>query len=51
MVRKEIVMYAIACNLIRALMQQAAALYHVPIERLSSSPHISHTLRFCHNPD
>jgi hypothetical protein len=28
-------MHAIAYNLIRALMQQAAALYHVPIERLS----------------
>jgi hypothetical protein len=35
MVRKEIVMHAIAYNLIHALMQQAAALYHVPIERLS----------------
>jgi hypothetical protein len=35
MVRKEIVMHAIAYNLIRALMQQAAALYNVPIERLS----------------
>ncbi len=35
MVRKEIVMHAIAYNLIRGLMQQAAALYHVPIERLS----------------
>jgi len=35
MVRKEIVMHAIAYNLIRALMQQAATLYHVPIERLS----------------
>ena len=35
MVRKEIVMHAIAYNLIRALMQQAAALYHVPIERIS----------------
>jgi len=35
MVRKEIVMHAIAYNLIRAIMQQAAALYHVPIERLS----------------
>lgn len=35
MVRKEIIMHAIAYNLIRALMQQAAALYHVPIERLS----------------
>jgi hypothetical protein len=35
MVRKEIVMHAIAYNLIRALMQQAAALYHVPIQRLS----------------
>jgi hypothetical protein len=35
MVRKEIVMHAIAYNLIRALMQQAAALYHVSIERLS----------------
>ncbi len=35
MVRKEIVMHAIAYNLIRALMQQAAALYRVPIERLS----------------
>lgn len=35
MVRKEITMHAIAYNLIRALMQQAAALYHVPIERLS----------------
>jgi len=35
MVRKEIAMHAIAYNLIRAIMQQAAALYHVPIERLS----------------
>jgi len=35
MVRKEIAMHAIAYNLIRALMQQAAALYHVPIERIS----------------
>jgi hypothetical protein len=35
MVRKEIVMHAITYNLIRALMQQAAALYHVPVERLS----------------
>ncbi len=35
MVRKEIIMHAIAYNLIRALMQQAAALYHVPLERLS----------------
>jgi hypothetical protein len=35
MVRKEIVMHAIAYNLIRALMQQAAALYQVPIDRLS----------------
>jgi hypothetical protein len=35
MVRKEIAMHAIAYNLIRALMQQAAALYLVPIERLS----------------
>lgn len=35
MVRKEITMHAIAYNLVRALMQQAAALYHVPIERLS----------------
>lgn len=35
MIRKEIVMHAIAYNIIRALMQHAAALYHVPIERLS----------------
>jgi hypothetical protein len=35
MVRKEIVMHAIAYNLIRALMQQAAALCGVPLERLS----------------
>ena len=35
MIRKEIIMHAIAYNLIRALMQQAAALYHVPIEQLS----------------
>jgi len=35
MVRKEIAMHAIAYNLVRALMQQAAALYLVPIERLS----------------
>lgn len=35
MIRKEIIMHAIAYNLIRALMQQAASLYHVPIERLS----------------
>ena len=35
MVRKEIAMHAIAYNLIRSLMQQAAALYYVPLERLS----------------
>jgi len=35
MVRKEIIMHAIAYNLIRSLMQQAAALYRVPLERLS----------------
>jgi len=35
MVRKEIAMHAIAYNLIRGLMQQAAALYAVQIERLS----------------
>jgi hypothetical protein len=35
MVRKEIIMHAIAYNCIRGLMQHAAALYHVPIERLS----------------
>lgn len=35
MVRKEIIMHAIAYNLIRALMQEAAALYQVPLERLS----------------
>lgn len=35
MVRKEIAMHAIAYNLIRALMQEAAAHYHVPLERLS----------------
>jgi len=35
MVRKEIAMHAIAYNLIRALMQKAAVLYHVPIERIS----------------
>ena len=35
MVRKEIVMHAIAYNLVRALMQRAAALYHVPLHRLS----------------
>ena len=35
MVRKEIIMHAIAYNLIRALMQQAAILYFLPIERLS----------------
>jgi hypothetical protein len=35
MVRKEIAMHAIAYNLIRGLMQQAAALYQVPVDRLS----------------
>jgi len=35
MVRKEIAMHAIAYNLIRALMQEAAALYHVPLDRIS----------------
>jgi len=35
MVRKEIAMHAIAYNLVRGLMQQAAALYHVPLERIS----------------
>jgi len=35
MVRKEIIMHAIAYNCIRGLMQHAAALYDVPIERIS----------------
>jgi hypothetical protein len=33
MVRKELVMHAIAYHLIRALLQQAAALYQAPLER------------------
>jgi hypothetical protein len=35
MVRKEIIMHAIAYNLIRGLMQKAAALYQVDLTRLS----------------
>jgi len=35
MVRKEIIMHAIAYNLIRSLMQQAAALYDVNLNRIS----------------
>lgn len=35
MVRKEITMHAIAYNLIRGLMQEAAALYEVRLERIS----------------
>lgn len=35
MVRKEIIMHAIAYNCIRGLMQHAAALYDVPFERIS----------------
>ena len=35
MVRKEIIMHAIAYNLIRALMQEAAALYNVDLTRIS----------------
>jgi hypothetical protein len=35
MVRKEIIMHAIAYNLIRALMQQAAAIYQVDLSRVS----------------
>lgn len=35
MVRKEIIMHAIAYNCIRGLMQHAAALYHLPVERIS----------------
>jgi hypothetical protein len=35
MVRKEITLHAIGYNLVRGLMQRAAALYHVQIERLS----------------
>lgn len=35
MVRKEIIMHVIAYNCIRGLMQHAAALYDVPIERIS----------------
>ena len=35
MVRKEIIMHAIAYNLIRALMQKAAALYEVDLARIS----------------
>jgi hypothetical protein len=35
MVRKEIIVHVIAYNCIRALMQHAAALYHLPFERIS----------------
>ena len=35
MVRREIVMFAIAYNLVRAVMQDAADQYHVPMARLS----------------
>ena len=35
MVRKEIIMHAIAYNCMRGLMQHAAALYDVPLERIS----------------
>jgi hypothetical protein len=35
MVRKEIIMHAIAYNCIRGLMQHAAALYRMPLERIS----------------
>ena len=35
MVRKEIIMHAIAYNLIRALMQEAAATYEVDLTRIS----------------
>jgi hypothetical protein len=35
MVRKEIIMHAIAYNLIRALMQEAASTYHVELTRIS----------------
>ena len=35
MVRKEIIMHAIAYNCIRGLMQHAATLYDIPIERIS----------------
>jgi hypothetical protein len=47
MVRKEIVMHAIAYNLIRALMQQAAALYQVPIERLSFKGSVDTLRQWC----
>jgi len=54
MVRKEIAMHAIAYNLIRALMQQAAILYLLPIERLSFKGAVdtirqwTHTLNAAH---
>jgi hypothetical protein len=35
MVRKELLMHLVAYNLIRALMQRASLIYHVPLERLS----------------
>jgi hypothetical protein len=34
MVRKEIALHAIVYNLVRALMQQAAALYQVDLDRI-----------------
>jgi len=51
MVRKEIAMHAIAYNLIRALMQQAAALYHVPIERLSFKGSVDTLRQWCSTLD
>jgi hypothetical protein len=35
MVRKELLMHLVAYNLIRALMQRASLIYHVPLERIS----------------
>lgn len=35
MVRKELLMHLVAYNLIRALMQRASLIYHVPLGRLS----------------
>jgi Transposase DDE domain len=35
MVRKELLMHLVAYNLIRALMQRASLIYHVPLQRLS----------------
>src|ERR1700746_1582550 len=48
MIRKELLMHLVAYNLIRALMQRASLIYHVPLGRLSFKGTLDSLHHFAH---